>query len=74
MFYPQPYLNEALRNVPIAIVDQDGTQSSRQLARLVDATPDVAVALVLPDVATAGARGLSAQHLRHPAHPAAFRA
>ena len=53
VFYPQPYLNEALRNVPIAIVDQDGTQSSRELARLVDATPDVAVAMVLPDVATA---------------------
>jgi len=53
VFYPQPYLNEALRDVPIAIVDQDGTQSSRELARLVDATPDVAVALVLPDVATA---------------------
>lgn len=53
VFYPQPYLNEALRNVPIAVVDQDGTQSSRELARLVDATPDVAVALVLPDVATA---------------------
>lgn len=53
VFYPQPYLNEALRNVPIAVVDQDGTQSSRELARLVDATPDVAVASVLPDVATA---------------------
>ncbi|MBX9828501.1 MAG: ABC transporter permease [Xanthobacteraceae bacterium] len=52
-FYPQPYLNEALRNVPIAVVDQDGTQSSRELARLVDATSDVAVALVLPDVASA---------------------
>src|SRR5262245_16619808 len=52
-FYPQPYLNEALRNVPIAVVDLDGTQSSRDLARLVDATPDVSVAMVLPDVGTA---------------------
>ena len=25
LFYPQPYLNEALRNVPIAVVDRDGT-------------------------------------------------
>src|SRR5262249_60178264 len=57
VFYPQPYLNEALRNVPIAVVDQDGTQSSRELARLVDATPDVAVALGLPDVATAERAG-----------------
>ena len=42
LFYPQPYLNEALRNVPIAVVDRDGTQSSRDFARRVDATPDVA--------------------------------
>jgi ABC-2 type transport system permease protein len=53
VFYPQPYLNEALRNVPIAVVDQDRTQTSRELARLVDATPDVAVAMVLPDLPTA---------------------
>src|SRR5262249_49402042 len=46
VFYPQPYLNEALRNVPIAVVDQDRTQTSRELARLVDATPDVAVTQV----------------------------
>lgn len=53
VFYPQPYLNEALRKVPIAVVDQDRTQTSRELARLIDATPDVAVARVLPDVPTA---------------------
>jgi ABC-2 type transport system permease protein len=52
-FYPQPYLNEALRNVPIAVVDRDGTQSSRDFARLVDATPDVAVTELLPDFASA---------------------
>jgi ABC-2 type transport system permease protein len=52
-FYPQPYLNEALRNVPIAVVDRDGTQSSRDFARRVDATPDVAVIEELPDLASA---------------------
>jgi ABC-2 type transport system permease protein len=52
-FYPQPYLNEALRNVPIAVVDRDGTQTSRDFARLVDATPDVAVIELLPDFASA---------------------
>ena len=52
-FYPQPYLNEALRNVPIAVVDRDGTQTSRDFARLVDSTPDVAVTEVLPDIASA---------------------
>ena len=53
LFYPQPYLNEALRNVPIAVVDRDGTQASRDFARRIDATPDVAVAQVLPDLASA---------------------
>lgn len=53
VFYPQPYLNEALRNAPIAVVDNDGTWSSRELARRIDATPDVAVTMVLPDIASA---------------------
>jgi ABC-2 type transport system permease protein len=53
LFYPQPYLNEALRNVPIAVVDRDGTQASREFARRVDATSDVAVTMVLPDLASA---------------------
>lgn len=52
-FYPQPYLNEALHNVPIAVVDRDGTQSSRDFARRVDATPDVAITEQLPDLASA---------------------
>jgi len=51
--YPQPYLNEALSNVPMALVDLDRTTSSRDLARRLDATSDVAVAMVLPDLANA---------------------
>jgi ABC-2 type transport system permease protein len=53
MFYPRPYLNEALRNVPIAVVDGDGTSISRELARRIDATSDVAVRMVLPDLVSA---------------------
>lgn len=53
LYYPQPYRNEALRDVPVAIIDQDGTTSSRELARRIDASSDVAVAMVLPDLATA---------------------
>jgi ABC-2 type transport system permease protein len=53
IYYPQPYLNEALRDVPIAVVDRDGTQASRDFARRVDATSDVAVLEVLPDIASA---------------------
>jgi ABC-2 type transport system permease protein len=53
LFYPQPYLNEALRDVPIAIVDGDGTSVSRELARRIDATSDIAVTMVLPDLVSA---------------------
>lgn len=53
IYYPQPYRNEALRHVPIALVDLDGTDSSRQFSRRIDASSDVAVAAVLPDEASA---------------------
>ncbi|MBZ9988163.1 ABC transporter permease [Mesorhizobium sp. BH1-1-5] len=53
IFYPQPYRNEALRDVPIVLVDLDGTESSRQFARRLDASADVAIASVLPDEASA---------------------
>lgn len=36
-FYPIPYLPQVLREVPIAVVDQDETPLSRQLARMADA-------------------------------------
>ncbi len=52
-FYPQPYRTEALRDVPIAVVDLDGTASSRELARRVDASADVAVGALFPDQASA---------------------
>lgn len=53
VFYPQPYLNETLREVPVALVDRDGTQTSRDFARLIAATSDVAIAETLPDLAAA---------------------
>jgi len=53
VLYPQPYRTEALRDVPIAVVDLDGTDSSRDLARRIDASPDVAVGGVFPDRASA---------------------
>lgn len=57
VFYPQPYRGETLRDVPIAVVDLDGTDSSRQFARRLDASADVMVATVLPDFA-AGERAV----------------
>jgi ABC-2 type transport system permease protein len=51
--YPQPYLTEALRDVPVAVVDRDGSTSSRELVRRIDATDSVLVAEALPDMVTA---------------------
>lgn len=53
VFYPQPYRAEALRDVPIALVDLDGTDSSRDFARRLDASADVAIGAVLPDQTSA---------------------
>lgn len=49
-FYPQPYLNEILRDAPIAVVDRDGSAASRELIRRIDATADIAVVLSTPDL------------------------
>ena len=51
--YPQPYLAEVLRDVPIAVVDRDGSTSSRELVRRIDATDSVLVAEAVPDMVTA---------------------
>jgi ABC-2 type transport system permease protein len=53
VFYPQPYRGETFRDVPIALVDQDNTQSSRELARRIDASADVAIVDNYPDQPTA---------------------
>lgn len=37
------YLNDTLRNMPIAVVDESNTTQSRKLIRSVDATPDLEV-------------------------------
>lgn len=53
LFYPQPYVNEALRDVPIAVVNRDGSTASRDFVRRLDASADVAVARLLPDLPSA---------------------
>ncbi|MFT3691387.1 MAG: ABC transporter permease [Paenirhodobacter sp.] len=43
MLYPQPYLGEVVRNIPVAVVDQDGSTASRDLIRRLDASEAVQV-------------------------------
>jgi ABC-2 type transport system permease protein len=43
LFVPQPYLAELVRDTPVLVIDQDGSQSSRELIRRIDATDSIAV-------------------------------
>jgi ABC-2 type transport system permease protein len=42
-FYPQPYLNQILRKIPIAVVDNDLTELSRRIVETLDASDAVNV-------------------------------
>lgn len=42
-FYPLPYNNEEVRDVPIAVMDQDNTTMSRDLLRMVDASDSLKI-------------------------------
>ena len=42
--YSLAYKNQVLRDIPIAVVDMDNSTSSRELARTMDATPNIEVA------------------------------
>ncbi|MCO6549052.1 MAG: ABC transporter permease [Gilliamella sp.] len=53
IFYPQPYLHEAIRDVPIAVIDQDNTNYSRDLVRQLDANKSINIDLHIADLETA---------------------
>ena len=44
VFYPQPYLNQILRKIPIAVVDNDLSGFSRRIVQTLDASGAVKVA------------------------------
>ena len=43
LLYPQPYLGQVLRHIPIAVVDQDGTELSRALVQTLNADEAIKV-------------------------------
>ena len=45
LYYPQPYLNQILRKVPIAVVDNDLSELSRRIVETLDASGAVTVAV-----------------------------
>ncbi|AML53043.1 ABC transporter permease [Falsihalocynthiibacter arcticus] len=53
ILYPQPYVGEVLRDVPVAVIDQDNSTASRTLVREIDVTEWVDVTAFAPDMETA---------------------
>jgi ABC-2 type transport system permease protein len=45
IYYPQPYLNQILRKLPIAVVDNDLTELSRRIVETLDASGALSVAV-----------------------------
>ena len=45
VYYPQPYLNQILRKLPIAVVDNDLSELSRQIVEMLDASGALSVAV-----------------------------
>ncbi len=48
VFYPQPYLGQLVRKIPIAVVDDDRTSLSRRLIEALDADEAISVAVRAP--------------------------
>src|SRR6516225_8858702 len=60
VYYPQPYLNQILRKIPIAVVDSDQSELSRRIVETLDASGAVSVtmrAATLAEARTALDRG-----------------
>jgi ABC-2 type transport system permease protein len=55
ILYPQPYLGQLLRKIPIAVVDQDQTEVSRDLVQALNADEAVTVAVRADTLADAHA-------------------
>jgi ABC-2 type transport system permease protein len=55
LYYPQPYLNQILRKLPIAVVDNDLSDLSRQIVETLDASGALSVVVRARTVADARA-------------------
>jgi ABC-2 type transport system permease protein len=55
IYYPQPYLNQILRKIPIAVVDSDQSELSRRIVETLDASGAVSVAIRAADLGEARA-------------------
>jgi ABC-2 type transport system permease protein len=55
VYYPQPYLNQILRKLPIAVVDEDQSELSRRIVETLDASGSIRIAARVQTLADAKA-------------------
>ncbi|MGL4441756.1 MAG: ABC transporter permease [Bosea sp. (in: a-proteobacteria)] len=58
--YPQPYVNQLIRDVPVAVVDQDSSELSRNMVQALDSHEGISIAVrtaTLAEAEAALARG-----------------
>jgi len=55
IYYPQPYLNQILRKIPIAVVDSDQSEFSRRIVEMLDASGAASVTMRAASLAEARA-------------------
>lgn len=48
--YPQPFVGEVLRDVPVTIIDQDNSTASRSFLRQIDASDQVDIVSAVPNM------------------------
>jgi len=53
VLYPQPYVGEVVRDVPVIAIDQDNSTASRSFLRQTDASEKVAITASAPDIGAA---------------------
>jgi len=74
VFYPQPYLGQILRKIPIAVVDNDLSDLSRSIVQTLDASGAVSVVLRANTLAEGACRGRPRRGVRGGRYPARHRA
>ena len=63
--YPQPYLGQLLRDLPIAVVDQDNTEVSRQFVQALNSDEAISVAVRAGSLARGASCSRNAAGVRH---------
>ena len=74
LLYPQPYLGQLIKNIPIAVVDDDHSEISRAVIQAVDCRRSRRGGASTDDACRSAGRARPARGIRHPEHSGRNRA